>query len=258
MPRLNASALLGVFMVALAAMKAMAVVHFDPNETLALVAGAGPVQVLVGSLVWALPQCAPTATLFFVATVDVRRRALGARWSELDRRTLQEYLCVLAALLVVNAVSAPFYLALFVGFMCLIYGRTGQSQYLVSKYRNRDSLLPLNRRGAYDRNLLGFAALTFLYVILSSGVWIPPENVEIHQGSRHLRMTAFVFGNSDGWFTLLMYTNRHVIQIPANDVVTREICDAGTSAGDTLYELVESRNYKQVRAASCWATKADG
>lgn len=181
---------------ALLILKVMRVAHVNSRTALALIADAGPLSVMVATLVEHFP------TIIFVISCLVVWWLVEA-FQDAERLT-SSHLAALAAVLIALLLTPwPFVAALaIIGIVRVVQTRT-------SKRRDRRG------RGYYV--IVGLIAVILL---ADSDVWLPAEVFTLADGSE---LVGYAIEES-GWIVILTEEDRAVVRIPDENIKERRPC----------------------------------
>jgi hypothetical protein len=220
-----------VFVFTIIIVKVMAVVRFDSTTALALVGAAGPISVIVGSIISSISALAPAVLLFSVAGFEEYRRQRGATWLEMNTSTVQLIALIVLGLLLIEAFMTSTKLFMANASFVALTVLTGLSKPMARGFkkryeRNTSGVLGfITARGGYIVLVIGLAIGT-AGSLLGSSMWLPAERISL---TNQPTTIGYVLDDDGEWGTLLSSDDRTIRKVAVASILDRTVCRVGDS-----------------------------
>lgn len=209
----RASAHLGLLVSAAALLfvllKLSRVAQFEPSTSVALIRAAGPVQVLLGSLLVQLPLL--LAILFFQTTLWLIDSVFTSKGFESKHSYAAMVLLVLLMVMPWRASAV----GVIAGLSYLGYRR----------FRKPSSAV------------WPFWSILLVYVALGSQVWLPAEQIRLSSADV---LVGYVVSQEAEWTSVLKESERTIVQVRTTQIIGRRVCNLGeVGERTTILDLFE-------------------
>jgi hypothetical protein len=247
-----------IILFSIVVLKVLAVVNFNSTTALALVEAAGPIPVVIGSVIGSLYALLPLTTIVMMLAISGYIVRHDMHWLELDRDVLQGIGVLLLALFTIQVFTIPAgaLLVILINFVFIIYiplfsgsrRRRSNSSGSVRPDRSRrsslETLLALHGRKAITVQFYLVLAVSIIALtpsLIGSSMWLPAERVSL-QGQP--AVIAYVLDDDGDWSSLLRDSDRIILRVTTKSITHRDICRViGNTkvrfrSGESLYQLI--------------------
>jgi hypothetical protein len=207
----------------LVVVRLLRVSNLDAVTARAILANAGPTQVILGTILYSLPVLLP----LFLIVIPIVWRMIGSDFDPFPGAAYIAFVLLMFAAvftLLIALFTLPWVglvlvlsLALVLGFMVLIIPLR------VPIETKEDSR---NRRERQGRYLAVAVVLLVSFFASGDEPWLPAEAIELR---RNETIVGYVLDESDTTLVVLGHKDRKVTRVALADVESREICRTGTA-----------------------------
>jgi hypothetical protein len=225
-----------LILFSLVTLKVLAVVNFNPTEALALIGAAGPIAVVIGSIVASIYTLLPSAIFLILAAVFAYGARRGVRFKDLDRDILRGIGALVLGLFALSVFVIPA-----AAFLTIFF--TATAVFLLSNYFLSPSRSSVDLILSYV--LLAIGVIGIITYLIGSSMWLPAEKITL-QDQSSVTVIAYVLDDDGNWSSLLRESDRTIVRITTESIEHRAICRVSSyyqnkspfQQGRTLYQVI--------------------